>query len=104
MKDKLKKISDFEFELPKAGNMNVPGRIFMSEKLLKGVEDAAIQQLANVASLKGIQKSAFAMPDMHWGFSKLVNAIRTSDGFPIGGVAAFDLDEGIISPGGVGLK
>ena len=69
MKDKLKKISDFEFELPKTGNMKVPGRIFMSEKLLKGVEENAIQQLANVATLKGIQKGAFAMPDMHWGFS-----------------------------------
>ena len=102
MKEKLKKISEFEFELPKTGNMRVPGRIFMSEKLMKAVEDSAIQQLANVATLKGIQKSALAMPDMHWGFSKIVKSIRTLDGFPIGGVAAFDLDEGIISPGGVG--
>jgi len=70
MKDKLKKISDYEFELPKEGKMKVPGRIFMSEKLLKGVEDAAIQQLANVATLNGIQKHAFAMPDMHWGLRK----------------------------------
>ncbi len=67
MKEKLKKISEYEYELPKTGSMKVPGRIFMSEKLLNGVEDSAIQQLMNVATLKGIQKSALAMPDMHWG-------------------------------------
>lgn len=91
MKDKLKKISEYEWKLEKTGNMQVPGVIFASEKLMQAVEPEAIQQLANVATLKGIQKSALAMPDMHSGY-----------GFPIGGVAAFDLDEGIISPGGVG--
>jgi tRNA-splicing ligase RtcB len=72
--------------------MRVPGLIFSSESLL-GVlhEDECVQQVANVAQLPGIVKYALAMPDMHWGY-----------GFPIGGVAAFDMKEGIISPGGVG--
>ncbi len=91
MKDQLKKISKYEWELPKFGSMKVPAKIFASEKIMQAVEPNAIQQLANVASLKGIQKHALAMPDIHSGY-----------GFPIGGVAAFDLDKGIISPGGVG--
>lgn len=91
MKELLKKINNFEWELPKTGGMNVPAKIFASEKLLNDIEENAIKQISNVAALKGIQKKALAMPDMHSGY-----------GFPIGGVAAFDLDEGIISPGGVG--
>jgi len=63
----LKKISEYEYELPKTGNMKVPGIIFMSEKLLKALEESAIKQLANVATLNGIQKSALGMSDMHWG-------------------------------------
>nr|AQS33600.1 hypothetical protein [uncultured archaeon] len=93
MKDQLKKISEYEWELPKTGSMLVPGVIFASKKLLDAVEPEAIKQLANVATLKGIQKRALAMPDIHSGY-----------GFPIGGVAAFDMQEGIISPGGVGLN
>lgn len=89
---KLKKIDDYRWEVPKTGEMRVPGLIFSSESLL-GVlhEDECVQQVANVAQLPGIVKYALAMPDMHWGY-----------GFPIGGVAAFDMKEGIISPGGVG--
>ncbi len=90
-KEQLKKIEKNIYEIPKTGSMKVPGRIFISEAMLKDVEESAIQQLANVATLKGIQKNALAMPDIHSGY-----------GFPIGGVAAFDLEEGIISPGGVG--
>ena len=72
--------------------MNVPARIYADEKLLEKVfEDRSIGQLVNVATLPGIQKYALAMPDIHEGY-----------GFPIGGVAAFDMEEGIISPGGVG--
>ena len=72
--------------------MRVPGLLYTSEKLLKGMgADEGPRQVANVAHLPGIVKSSLAMPDMHWGY-----------GFPIGGVAAFDLDEGIVSPGGVG--
>ncbi len=72
--------------------MRVPGIIYASEKLLKGMgSDEGPRQVANVAHLPGIVTASLAMPDMHWGY-----------GFPIGGVAAFDLEEGIVSPGGVG--
>lgn len=67
MKEQLKKISEYEYELPKTGKMLVPGKIFVSEKLLKDVEESAIIQLANTATLKGIQKYALAMPDIHSG-------------------------------------
>jgi tRNA-splicing ligase RtcB len=72
--------------------MRVPGLLYTSEKILKGMgADEGPKQVANVAHLPGIVKASLAMPDIHWGY-----------GFPIGGVAAFDLDEGIVSPGGVG--
>ena len=90
-KEQLKKISECEFELPKTGRMLVPGKIFISEKMLEIVEESAIKQVANVAMLPGIVKYSIAMPDIHSGY-----------GFPIGGVAAFDIEKGIISPGGVG--
>lgn len=88
----VKKINDFEWEIPKTGKMNVPGRIFASEKLIEKIkQDKTLEQVRNVAMLPGILKASMAMPDAHQGY-----------GFPIGGVAAFDLDSGIISPGGVG--
>ncbi len=72
--------------------MRVPGIIYASERLLKGMgSDEGPRQVANVAHLPGIVTASLAMPDMHWGY-----------GFPIGGVAAFDMEEGIVSPGGVG--
>ncbi|PIQ83633.1 MAG: RNA-splicing ligase RtcB [Candidatus Omnitrophica bacterium CG11_big_fil_rev_8_21_14_0_20_63_9] len=72
--------------------MRVPGLIFTSEKLLQDVAaDQSLQQVANVAHLPGIVKASMAMPDIHWGY-----------GFPIGGVAAVDAKDGVISPGGVG--
>lgn len=86
------KIHDYLWEIPKSGGMQVPARIYASEKILRELqEDQAPQQAVNVAHLPGIVKYALAMPDIHWGY-----------GFPIGGVAAFDLEEGVISPGGVG--
>ncbi len=89
----LKKINDYEWEIPKQDSMNVPGRIFLSKKLLDKVkEDKSIEQVKNVASMPGILKAAYAMPDMHMGY-----------GFSIGGVAAFDLEKGIITPGGIGF-
>ncbi len=91
MKSKIKKISDYEYEIPKESNMLVPGKIFSNNKLFKNIDERAIQQLKNVATLPGIQKASLAMPDIHTGY-----------GFTIGGVAAFDLETGIISPGGVG--
>jgi tRNA-splicing ligase RtcB len=88
----LNQIGPYCYEIPKSGSMNVPGRIFMSGRMAANLHEAeALKQVANVASLPGILKAAMAMPDMHWGY-----------GFPIGGVAAFDWDSGIISPGGVG--
>ena len=90
-KEQLKKISETEYELPKTGKMNVPGKLFLSEELLKDVEENSLKQIANVARLPGIQKYSIGLSDMHTGY-----------GFPIGGVAAFDIETGVISPGGVG--
>jgi len=88
----MKKVSEFEWEIPKSGRMFVRGKIFLSERLLRYVEEDALKQVVNVAMLPGIQKYSIAMPDMHVGY-----------GFCIGGVAAFDLEKGIVSPGGVGF-
>ena len=89
----LNKITDTLWEIPPSGGMRVPGRIYISQKMIENElqNDEAIKQVINVAHLPGIQKYSLAMPDIHWGY-----------GFPIGGVAATDLDEGVISPGGVG--
>ncbi len=88
----LKKISDYEWELHKTGGMKVPSRIFATEKLIEKIKlDRTLLQSSNVAHLQGIQKFSYVMPDAHEGY-----------GFPIGGGAAFDVDEGIISPGGIG--
>ena len=89
---KLRKLDEYRWLLPKTGAMRVPGLIFSNDELIKTLEeDQSLVQVANVASLPGIVGHSLAMPDIHWGY-----------GFPIGGVAAFDLDEGIVSPGGVG--
>jgi tRNA-splicing ligase RtcB len=88
----LKKIDDCRWMVPQTGGMKVPGIIYSSERLIREMgADESPKQVANVAHLPGIVKYSLAMPDMHWGY-----------GFPIGGVAAFDLQDGIISPGGVG--
>ena len=78
----------WEFKDPKA---DVPVRVYATEKLFNGMEEGVFKQAVNVAQLPGIQKASLVMPDGHYGY-----------GFPIGGVAAFDLEEGVISPGGVG--
>ncbi|MFB0565242.1 MAG: RtcB family protein, partial [Candidatus Aminicenantaceae bacterium] len=88
----LKKISQYIWEIPRQGEMKVPASIYASQKLLENIKrDLTLRQARNVACLRGIQRMSYVMPDAHQGY-----------GFPIGGVAAFDLDEGIISPGGVG--
>jgi tRNA-splicing ligase RtcB len=94
VKEGIKKIGPYEWEVPigYTENMRVPGRFFLSDDLAAELEEGAIRQLANVATMPGILSYAFAMPDIHWGY-----------GFPIGGVAAFDRAEGVISPGGVGF-
>lgn len=94
-REDLKKVSDFLWEIPASydRSMNVPGRIYASAQTLPSVLDGgALGQVVNVAALPGIVKYSFGMPDIHWGY-----------GFPIGGVAAFDMDKGVISPGGVGF-
>ena len=70
-KEKLKKVEDYVWELPKGTKrcMRVPAKLILSERLLKDVEDGAVEQIANVACLPGIQKHALAMPDMHFGYS-----------------------------------
>lgn len=90
----LNKVEENIYEVPIGyrPGMRVPGRVFVSEKLLPMVEPGTIDQVANVATLAGIVKYSMAMPDAHLGY-----------GFPIGGVAAFREDGGIISPGGVGF-
>jgi len=87
-------LDEFTYEIRReeVPGMRVPGRLFSSSALLEGVAgDPSLLQLANVATLPGIEQHALAMPDIHFGY-----------GFPVGGVAAFDLAEGIVSPGGIG--
>jgi tRNA-splicing ligase RtcB len=92
MVDELKKINEFTWKIEKTGKMNVPAVIYASDKLMSGIkQDITLEQAKNVSFLKGIIKASYALPDAHQGY-----------GFPIGGVAAFSLDEGVISPGGVG--
>ena len=88
----FRKIDEAIWELPQEGGMLVPGKVFGTEKIVSALENGAIQQIKNTAHLPGIQKFSLAMPDAHLGY-----------GLVIGGVAAFDLEEGIVSPGGVGF-
>ncbi len=89
----INKISEFMYEIPATGEMKVPARIFASEELMEDIkQDDSLKQVVNAAKLPGIIDASIAMPDIHVGY-----------GFSIGGVAAFDLDEGVITPGGVGF-
>ncbi len=91
--DSLIRRSACAWEIPVHGAMRVPAVIFASEELVRGMEEKVFEQAADVATLPGIVKASYAMPDAHWGY-----------GFPIGGVAAFDPDQGgVISMGGVGF-
>ncbi|MDD5765684.1 MAG: RtcB family protein [Candidatus Marinimicrobia bacterium] len=88
----INKVNQNIWEIPQTGKMRVPGRIFASEDLMQILRnDASLDQIVNVAQLPGITGFSFGMPDIHWGY-----------GFPIGGVAATDIETGVISPGGVG--
>jgi tRNA-splicing ligase RtcB len=85
--------ADCEWWIPQTGAMRVPGVIYASEALVRDMDEKVREQITNVATLPGIQRASYAMPDAHWGY-----------GFPIGGVAAFDPQEGgIVSAGGVGF-
>ncbi len=91
----VRKIDDYRWEIPTSykPGMAVPGLIFASESMLTHIlEENAFQQVANVAFLPGIVGHSLAMPDIHWGY-----------GFPIGGVAATRVRDGVVSPGGVGF-
>ena len=89
---KLNRIEDYLWEIPRQGGMRVPGRIYANEKLIASLkEDNSLKQVMNVAHLPGIVAYSLAMPDIHWGYR-----------FPIGGVAAVSVEDGVISPGGVG--
>ena len=91
---KLEKIGEAKYRIPKSYKLGMlkDGIIFAGEGMLADItSDNAPEQVANVAMLPGLQKYAMAMPDIHWGY-----------GFPIGGVAAFDYEDGIVSPGGIG--
>jgi hypothetical protein len=79
----LKRRSDFEWEIPRQGAMRVPAVIYASEALMRDMDRKVHEQAVNVATLPGIVKASYAMPDAHWGY-----------GFPIGGVAAFDPEAG----------
>ena len=89
---KLERIDECSWRIPREGNMNADGIVFADDRLMESIQgDKSLEQVRNVACLPGIVGPSIGMPDIHWGY-----------GFPIGGVAAFDLDEGVISPGGVG--
>src|SRR3989338_104996 len=91
MKDKLQQINDFEWLLPKSvrEGMNVDAKVIASKKLLDtAIEKEAVEQLTNVAMLPGVVEPVVGLPDMHWGY-----------GLPMGSVAAFDAENGIISSG-----
>ena len=87
------RISDQIWEIPttEKDGMRVPARLYATESILSDMDRGVFEQITNVACLPGIRRYALCMPDGHWGY-----------GFPIGGVAAFDPRDGIISPGGVG--
>jgi tRNA-splicing ligase RtcB len=90
-----RRISDVVWEIPTSykDGMRVPARIYASERLLSGFDEAVYDQITNVATLPGVFKYVLCMPDGHSGY-----------GFPIGGVAAMDVkDGGVISPGGIGF-
>jgi tRNA-splicing ligase RtcB (3'-phosphate/5'-hydroxy nucleic acid ligase) len=91
--EKLRRIDEYRLEVPRdyKPGMNTNGIIFVDSRLERSLEIKSVEQVANIASLPGIVGPALAMPDIHTGY-----------GFPIGGVAAFDIEDGIISPGGVG--
>jgi tRNA-splicing ligase RtcB len=92
----LERVSDFKYRIPRTGKMRVDAEFYASKSILedlKAEDYASLRQLQNVATLPGIVEPALTMPDIHWGY-----------GFPIGGVAAFDPDDGgVVSPGGVGF-
>ena len=92
MSRQLERVGPGVWQIPPSGGMRVPARVYATEELLAAIrDDRSLDQACNVAHLPGIVTASLAMPDVHEGY-----------GFPIGGVAAFDADSGVVSPGGVG--
>ena len=89
---KFTRVDATQWRVEPHGAMRVPAVLFADEQLIRAMDDKVYEQITNVATLPGIVAGAYAMPDAHWGY-----------GFPIGGVAAFDPDDGIVSAGGVGF-
>jgi tRNA-splicing ligase RtcB len=88
----IEQIDDYRWRLPRSGGMRVDGIVYADRAMMEEIRgDQSLEQVRNVAHLPGIVRASLAMPDIHWGY-----------GFPIGGVAAMDAEEGVISPGGVG--
>ena len=94
IKDEIKKVKDNVYEIPGSYNksMRASGRFYIADEFIDDLEEGAIEQIVNVACLPGVQRYSIGLPDIHFGY-----------GFPIGGVAAFSLRNGIVSPGGVGF-
>ena len=89
---RIERIDETRWRIPREGGMRVDGVVYASEAMMDELrDDPSLEQVANVAHLPGILGASIAMPDIHWGY-----------GFPIGGVAAMDAEEGVVSPGGVG--
>lgn len=89
---RIEKVDDYRWRIPREGKMRTDGMVYLDERMLNQIrQEQSLLQVKNVAHLPGIVGNSLGMPDIHWGY-----------GFPIGGVAAFDLKKGIISPGGVG--
>ena len=88
----VEQLDAVRWRIPRSGGMRVDGLVYADDRLMAEIRhDQSLQQVVNVAHLPGILQPSLAMPDIHWGY-----------GFPIGGVAAMDADEGVVSPGGVG--
>ena len=91
--ERFERVSGFEWRVEPTGAMRVPATIYADEDLIRDMDDKVFEQVVNVATLPGIVGASYAMPDAHWGY-----------GFPIGGVAAFDPEQGgVVSAGGVGF-
>ena len=94
IKDEVKKVRDNVYEIPGSFNkkMRASGRLYLDDESFDALEEGAIEQIVNIACLPGVQRYSIGLPDIHFGY-----------GFPIGGVAAFSMRNGIVSPGGVGF-
>ena len=88
----VERIDDYRWRIPRRGGMRVDGIVYADARMMAALRgEESLQQVCNVAHLPGIIGASLAMPDIHWGY-----------GFPIGGVAAMDARDGVVSPGGVG--